>query len=337
VRGNLYMVGGGDPLLTTDTYEPRFVNGVPPLTDLETVADQIVGTGISEVTGSVVGDGSRYDADRSVPSWPERFLTQGQVAPLSALLVNDGWTVDPIRPGPGAGPTTDPDLHAASVMTALLVERGVNIAGAPATGRVPEDASTLIEVPSLTIAELVGQLLAFADNTTTEMLVKELGVRSGAGGSTEAGLTAVRDWIDRSGLDGTGVVFDDGAGLSENDRLTCTFLASLLAADGPDGPVAEGLARPGEAGTLDDRLLEDPLPGAVRAKTGTLRSVAALSGWVRTNPGSDLAFSFVVNPVGRTVNDGDLRLQRDLLLALTDHPRTPPLETLSPVAAGPPR
>src|SRR5690606_38307610 len=80
VRGNLYLVGGGVPLLTTDGYRSRLPTGKQPVTDMDDVADQIAATGITQITGSVVGDGSRYDAGRTTPSWPERFFTQGQVA-----------------------------------------------------------------------------------------------------------------------------------------------------------------------------------------------------------------------------------------------------------------
>jgi D-alanyl-D-alanine carboxypeptidase/D-alanyl-D-alanine-endopeptidase (penicillin-binding protein 4) len=334
VRGNLYMVGGGDPLLTSDTYEPRFNRGVPPITDLESVADRIAGTGITQVTGSIVGDASRYDDVRTAPGWPERYFTQGQVAPLSALLVNDGWGVDAIT-GAGGGPVPDPAVHAAEVMTDLLEARGVDVAGPPMAGTAPEGAPTLVEIPSLTIAELVGQLLAFSDNTTTELLVKELGVRSGQGGSTAAGLAAVTGWMAERDLDAEGVSFEDASGLSANDRATCGLLSDVLVDEGPSGPVADGLARPGQPGTLDDRLLAAPLPEAVRAKTGTLLEATALSGWLRTVPGRDLAFAFVINTPGGQVGASHAALQQQLLQAMLDHPRTPPVDQLSPLAPVP--
>ncbi|HLU41871.1 MAG TPA: D-alanyl-D-alanine carboxypeptidase/D-alanyl-D-alanine-endopeptidase [Microthrixaceae bacterium] len=334
VRGNLYVVGGGDPMLTTDTYEPRFPRGVPPLTDLEAVADQIVATGITTIEGSVVGDGSRYDDVRRLPTWPERFLTQGQVGPLGALIVNDGWTVHPLT-GVGGGPTDDPALHAAEVITLLLEDRGVEVLGAPTTGVAPEGAATLLEVPSMTIAELVDQLLTHSDNTTTELLVKEIGVRSGGGGSTEAGLAAVRSWLESEGHDTSALTLEDGSGLSAGNRVTCELLASLLEEDGPSGPVSEGLARPGEDGTLDDRMLEEPLRSAVRAKTGSLVDVTALSGWVRTQPGRDLAFAFVQNTDGQ-VGGQHLALQERLLAELLGHPHAPPDGQLVPLPPGPP-
>ena len=329
VRGNLYLVGGGDPMLSTQAYIDQLPNGAPPFTDIAALADQIAAAGVREVTGSVVGDESRYDTARSVPAWPERFIEQGQVAPLSALLVNDGWRI-------GVGAVDQPAVHAAEVLTDLLEDRGVEVDGPPRTGVAPEGAAPLTELTSLTVAELVAQALRFSDNTTTELLVKEIGRQVGGGGSTEAGLVAIRDWLADSGLPTEGVGFDDGSGLSDNDRLRCDLLAELLVDQGPDGVISEGLARPGEPGTLDDRLTGEALRDRVRAKTGTLRSVTALSGWLTTIPGAELAFSYVINTPDRTIGESDLALQEQLLEAAAGYPDAPPLETLSPLPAVPP-
>lgn len=323
VRGNLYLVGGGDPLLSTPEYLAQLPNGVQPSTELEALADQIVATGVREITGSVVGDGSRYDDVRTVAAWPERFVTQGQVAPLSALLVDDTWTA-------ASGPGGDPDQRAAATLTQLLSERGVEVAGAPAAGTAPASAAPLTDIDSLTVAEIVDEGLRFSDNTTMELLVKEIGLQTSGTGSTEAGLAAIREWLASSGLPAEGVVLDDGSGLSEQNRVTCALLSSLLAEDGADGVIAAGLARPGEDGTLDDKLLAQDLRGRVRAKTGTLRPVTALSGWLRTVPERELAFAFVINRPGGQVTESDSALQEDLLQAMLAHPEQPDLAQLVP-------
>lgn len=325
VKGNLYVTGGGDPLISSDAYLAQLPNGEPPSTDVAAVADQIAATGIREVTGSVVADDSRYDAERARPSWPTRYLGQGQVGPLSALMVDDGWRV-------GVGVSDDPALHAATVLTELLEDRGVTISGPPRTGAAPEGAPVLTEVPSLSIAELVDQGLRFSDNTTMELLVKEVGVATAGEGTSEAGLDAIRSWAEQAGLPTEGMVLADGSGLSEDNRLSCALLAELLVREGPAGTVADGLARPGEPGTLRDRLLAQDLRDRVRAKTGTLRPVTALSGWLLTRPEADLGFAFVINTPDRQVGDADLALQSRLLQAMLDYPSAPPLPELSPAA-----
>lgn len=323
VKGNLYMIGGGDPLLTTEGYASSMIQGTPPATRLEAIADQIVDTGVRTITGSVVGDGSRYDTVRGADSWPERFFGQGQVGRLGALMVDDAWTK-------GIGPADDPALHAATIMTDLLTARGVTIGGAPTVGTAPEKATTLVEIPSLTIGELAREALAFSDNTTTELLVKELGFSKGGAGSTAAGIKVMQDWVKASGLPADGVSFNDGSGLSDSDRLTCQFLSSLLAKEGASGDIADGLAVPGKPGTLRARFLSEPLRSSVRAKTGSLRGTTSLSGWLKTSAGNDLSFAILINTGDRPTSNSDLELQNRVLTAALSYPQTPGIDSISP-------
>lgn len=324
-EGNLYVIGGGDPLLSTAAHLERMRTGIPPSTDLAAVADQLVSTGLQRITGSVVGDESRYDAVRTADAWPERFLTQGQVGPLSALMVNDAWS-------PGVGPVGDPARHAASVLTELLRERGVEVVGEPASGVAPDTAAALLEVPSLTISEIVDEMLRFSDNTTAELLAKEMALQVTGTGSTAGGVEVIRQWLQDSGAPMENVTFDDASGLSENNRLTCEVLTSVLVAQGSDGSLANGLAVPGEPGTLHDRLLQPSLQGRVRAKTGTLRPATSLGGWLLTVPERQLAFAIIVNTPGAQIGAREVALQGQLLEAMLAYPDTVDPETVAPTA-----
>lgn len=326
VKGNLYMVGGGDPLLTTAARAAQPKHAGEPRTDMEDVADKIVATGIRHVEGSVVGDASRYDDQSKVESWPDRYFTQGQVGRLSALIVDDGWDTR-------TGPASDPAQHAASVLTAMLEERGVMITGEPTVGKAPEDASMLVEIPSLTIGEIVTEMLQFSDNTTAEMLLKEIGLTHNGKGSTAEGLGGVTSWSTEHGfpLDGTNIV--DGSGLSTDNKLTCGFLSAVLDSGGPDGTLANGLAVPGAPGTLKDRFPSAPLHDAVRAKTGSLNGVTSLSGWLATTSGTPLDFAIIINVEGRGITGSDIGLQSNILGAAMTYPERPTLEQVEPTAA----
>lgn len=326
IEGNLYMIGGGDPLLSTSQYLAQLPNGRQPSTDMAAVADQIVATGVRRITGSVVGDESRYDTARTPASWPQRYLTQGQAGPLSALMVDDGWVI-------GSGPVSDPAQHAASVLTDLLVARGVQVDGAAASGTAPANAPVLTEVKSLTVEELVAELLTFSDNTTAELLTKEIGLRSASEGSTAAGVAAVAAWLGSAGLPADGVGLDDGSGLSENNRLTCQLLLALHTRSGPDSSIANGLARNGGSGTLHDRFTSSSLKDRVRAKTGTLRPATTLSGWLRTNPERNLAFAIMANRPGGQVTAADTALQGRLLEAMLSYPDAPSPDAVGPAPA----
>lgn len=331
IAGDLYLVGGGDPLLSTATATARMRHGQEPTTSLEALADRVVAAGVHQVDGAIVGDGTRYDGERKVPTWPDRFIAQGTVANLGALMVNDSWTIDPIDPkgAPGAA-APDPAAAAASAFTALLRARGVQIGGQPTAGTAPTGATEVASMSSLPVKDVVGEMLTFSDNTTAEMLVKEMAVHSGAPGTTADGIRVLVTDLATRGLPTAGLELHDGSGLSRENRVTCRLLDAVLAGDGADGTIAQRLARPGAPGTLDDRFTTGALKDRIAAKTGTLNDVTALSGWLTTDPGRRVAFSIIENPSGRPSQAGDLALMGQLLTALLPYPQTPPLDQLGP-------
>lgn len=331
VAGNLWMVGGGDPLLTTDARAGGPGEQGRPQTDLEAAADLLVAQGLRQVTGSVIGDDSRHETLRLLPGWPERWLAGGTVAPLSALLVNDGWQIDPTTGEGPRGATPNPPAHAAAAMTQLLTERGVQVAGPAGAGTAPSGSQSILELPSVTVAELASELLTYSDNTTGELLLREIGLAVAGDGSTVAGAGAVTDWAGAQGLPVDGNVVVDGSGLSSGNKVTCELLASVLRADGPDGPVSSSLAIPGQPGTLFDRFGGQEWPARLKAKTGTLNEVTALSGWLITRPGSTLDFEIVTNTADRRVTADDIAFQSRLLTALLDQPVAPPVEEAGPL------
>jgi len=337
VDGDLWVIGGGDPLIDSDTYQSTLKYGKTEHTAIEAIADQIVAAGVTSVTGSVKGDDSYYDAVRTIPSWPSRYLAQNQVGPLSALSVNDARTY-PVLPGASSGtprPASDPPAYAADALTQLLVARGVAVAGAPASGTAPDGLATVVEVPSLPLHSIVKEMLTFSDNNTAELLLKAVGRKDGGAGSTEAGLKVAEQVLAEQGLDLDGVVLLDGSGLDTGNRLSCRLLDDVLGDAGPTGPIADGLAvADGADGTLRDRFSKSPAAGRVRAKTGTLKAVTALSGWVRTTSERDVRFSTIVNTGGRDVTGSDLDYEAKVTEAILSYPDAVAPDVVSPKPLG---
>ena len=174
-------------------------------------------------------------------------------------------------------------------------------------------------------------MLAFSDNTTAEMLTREVGRKVSSTPTTDAGTAAALSWLTSHDYDTAGVVLKDGSGLTVDNRLTCDLVADLLQRAGPGSTLAEGLAVPGQPGTLKDRLDAPKYREAVRAKTGTLNSVTALSGWVRTVQGRDLVFAVLENTSGRNVGANELSVQSRLLDSVLAYPELPPREQVSPL------
>ncbi len=127
VTGNLYLIGGGDPLLRTPGYVASLHYPELIYDNLDTLADQVRAAGVTRVTGSVVGDESRYDNQRTVPSWPSRYLQTGEVGPLSAMAVNDGFAAFV----PATIPSAQPAQQAAAAASPPSSRPGVSPSAAP--------------------------------------------------------------------------------------------------------------------------------------------------------------------------------------------------------------
>ncbi|MBK5222331.1 MAG: D-alanyl-D-alanine carboxypeptidase/D-alanyl-D-alanine-endopeptidase [Acidimicrobiia bacterium] len=335
VAGDLFVVGGGDPLLSTDAYIARHSDPDRPATRVEDLADALVAAGITEVQGSVVGDGTRYDDVRTIPSWPQRYRDQVAAGPLSGLGVNDGLetftdTEVPVNPG---RPAADPPAHTASVITDLLRERGVTVSGDPRSGPAPEGAAELAVLESPPAGVVVAQMLRYSDNTTAELLAKEIAVRTDSPGSTFAGITALTSVLAGQGVDVSGISLTDGSGLDTGNRATCRGLTQVLDLAGPDSPLVDGLAVAGRSGTLRERMVGTPAADNLRAKTGSLRHVSALAGLVDAADGHTYTFAYIANvPEGEFMPGADLVVQESLAVALATLPPVEPPPNILPQA-----
>jgi D-alanyl-D-alanine carboxypeptidase/D-alanyl-D-alanine-endopeptidase (penicillin-binding protein 4) len=339
VTGDLTVVGGGDPLLATSGYAARFKRQPQTFTDAGVLAQRLVDAGVRRVTGSVVGDESRYDRVRYVPAWPLRYIDQDVTGPLSALAVNDGFAAYPSTwdAGDELVQAEDPAAQAATVLTAELEIRGVDVVGAPRSGLAPEGAAELAAVESPPLEDVVTQLLRESDNSTAELLLKELG-RAAADPSTAGGRAQATEALQDAGLDLTGALLADGSGLGLDNRATCRLLVDLLERPGTGAVLRAGLPVAAESGTLTERFVGTSLAGHLRAKTGSLNTVASLTGLLTDEDGT-FTFAYIVNAEpGRGAVDEQAVIASQLALGeiLLGWPRVPEVEALGPLEpAGP--
>jgi D-alanyl-D-alanine carboxypeptidase/D-alanyl-D-alanine-endopeptidase (penicillin-binding protein 4) len=334
LNGNLYLVGGGDPVLGTAPYvaaaAAQVTHPQPYVTPLEALADQIVATGVRQITGSVLGDDSRYDAERFVPSWPASYASSREAGPLGALMVNDAAaSLDPLRSA------DDPAVSAAATLTALLRERGVVVAGEAGRAVAPPVAPVVTTIQSRPLGELVGELLTTSDDNTAELLVKEIGAVAGGAGTRAAGLAIMQAKLGEWGVPLEGIFLIDGSGLDRGNRLTCAALQAVLRHVGGTGPVADGLPVAGRTGTLADAFRGNPAEGRLHAKTGTLSEAKALSGFVDAVDGQrHVSFSYIQN--SPEAEAAAAPVWDALGRVLTTYPTAPPIDQLDPEAPAPP-
>ena len=230
VHGDLYFVGGGDPLLRLRSYAAS-VPGDTVYTNMTGLVLELKAAGVRQVTGSVVGDASELDSLTTVPGWPARYVEDGDVGALSALGIDDGFAT-----AGGQVPIGAPvPVQSAGVLTNLLRSAHISVQGQPSEGKAPRGAQLFVNIKSAPLGSVLGEVLRESDNTAMELMTKGLGRRERGVGSTAAGLVAVRKVLAADGLPLHGFVNDDGSGLSTSDRVTCALLVAVLERAAPKG------------------------------------------------------------------------------------------------------
>lgn len=307
VEGDTYLIGGGDPLVVSGNYPETEPYPTFNFTPLGNLFDTLRTQGITQIRGSVVGDESRYDAERFAPSLG-LGIKGTEVGPLGALIVNDGViTGNPIKPD-------NPALGAATEFTNMLQANGISVTGTPTVGTAPQELSVIAKIDSLPLSDIVAEMLTNSDNNTAELLVKELGFATTGVGSREAGLEVIKVKLVEWGIPLDALTFVDGSGLDRGNRLTCSSLSALLAKDGGFGPAGLGLAIAGQTGTLRDVLGDSLGAGKLRGKTGTLTGAKSLSGFVPYAADKASSFSLIINGA----NASNQTTYRPIWTALSD-------------------
>lgn len=327
--GSLYVVGGGDPLLSASWYpdDTRYVRyPQQPATSLEALADAVVAAGVTQVNGNVIGDGSRYDAELYPPTWPISFRAV-EGGPIGGLVVNDGAVL-------GVGVRgNDPALGAAEEFVRLLRERGVVVVGQATSGRAPGEPAAIASVSSAPLAQVIGEMLVNSDNNTAEMMLKEIGFATRQAGSRAAGVATIVETLTNWGVSTTGLQIVDGSGLSRENSVTCRTMLEVLDRFDERSVFYQSLPVAGRNGTMASYFVGDPMEGRLVAKTGSLTGVKALVGYLPVDGGG--LVSFAVMLVGDGVSDDATFRpiwEGYLSDALTTYPSGPTADRLAPLA-----
>jgi serine-type D-Ala-D-Ala carboxypeptidase/endopeptidase (penicillin-binding protein 4) len=303
-EGNLLtIVGGGDPTLVSQT--PENWRGKPPGSEQPPSIDQLADlavAAIGQTTESFVVnfDDSLFSAPQAHPTWPDLYIRTGEVAPAQGLTmdfgINDSEAV-----------MQDPAKSAAQYFADALTARGV-----PATlgerKLAGETATVLTSIKSATVTDIVERMITTSNNTMAEFLAHHIGGASGAF-TYDGGASATTQSLTTAQIDLTGVTILDGSGLSRSNQASAKSLVSALSyANSSEGAAwtnLSGLPVAGISGTLVDRYeAGEPGRGTVRAKTGTLSEVVALSGTLVDGSGDLLIFAFIANDVPSSAKQG---------------------------------
>lgn len=167
----------------------------------------------------------------------------------------------------------------------------------------PKSKALLVDHVSPPLSQILLELGKHSDNFVAEMLLKALGAEGKAApGTSQDGAAFVVQELSRMGVNTTGLKIINGSGLFDGNKVTplqiSTLLRALCEIPSVFPEMLSQLAVAGQDGTLHKRMGNLPSHIVVRAKTGTLNGVIALSGYVLgSKPGDGFAFSMLANGV----------------------------------------
>ena len=194
----------------------------------------------------------------------------------------------------------DPRSYNARLIEALWREAGGVLSGSVRDGSAPNVRPT-IEFTSPPLADVVRDINKFSNNLMAQQLFLTLGLQVGGSGSPEAAREAIHPWLlEKLGDKAGDVVIDNGSGLSRESRLSADALAMLLQRAWASPVMPEFISSLPVSG-LDGTLRRSPgmaaakVVGRAHLKTGSLRDVAAVAGYLLAPDGRRYVLVAIVN------------------------------------------
>jgi D-alanyl-D-alanine carboxypeptidase/D-alanyl-D-alanine-endopeptidase (penicillin-binding protein 4) len=313
--GTVVLTGGGDVLLGAGESAPDAVLGHAGLTTLAQATVRALQNDGAAGTVSVQLDDSLFTGPSLNPGWSPDDVAAGETAPLFPLALNSA-RFDPAQaagPRPqdaamSAAEAFSARLAAAAAAAGLTVAPGVERvtvppAAPPREGGPAGSGRVLAEVQSATLGQQVDLMLQTSDNYLAEVLGRMAALSAGQPGSNDGATAAVFQQLSELGLPSAGLRLADVSGLALGNRVSARQLSDVVRAitSGAEPKLRAaigGFPVAALTGTLGDRYTDPSTArgaGLVRAKTGTLNSVSALSGYVVDADGRLLVFSFIGN------------------------------------------
>jgi D-alanyl-D-alanine carboxypeptidase/D-alanyl-D-alanine-endopeptidase (penicillin-binding protein 4) len=182
---------------------------------------------------------------------------------------------------------------------ALWEQTGGTFTGATREGPVPVDARLIATHQGPMLSDIVRDINKFSNNTMARNLFLTIGAVAGKPPATpEKSASAIEAFLQKSGLNMEYLSLDNGSGLSRDEHITALSLADLLQAANAS-PVAQvfvdSLPIAGVDGTMRNRLTAQPVGGNAHIKTGTLRDVRAIAGYVASADGQSYIVVSIIN------------------------------------------
>ena len=198
-------------------------------------------------------------------------------------------------------PVADPQpaSYEARLIEGLWREMGGQLQGSVREGLAPLDSKPSFEQRSPPLAELVRDINKFSNNLMAQQLFLTMALPAPASrgvATPESARDALSRWLaERTGPLGEDTVIDNGSGLSRQTRISAQRLARVLLVTW-DSPIMSELMSSLPITGLDGTLRRSRAPvGRGHLKTGSLRDVAAVAGYVLNASGKRVVVVAIIN------------------------------------------
>jgi D-alanyl-D-alanine carboxypeptidase/D-alanyl-D-alanine-endopeptidase (penicillin-binding protein 4) len=193
----------------------------------------------------------------------------------------------------------DPLETTAGLFRALWGEQGGALAGTVHPGMVPVNASLVTRFESPPLADVLRSINKWSNNVMARQLFLTLGAeRKGPPARLEKSVAIMRDWLRSKDIDPSGIVLENGAGLSRIERIQPINLAKLMQAAWRGPVFAElesSLPIVAVDGTMKTRTQGQEVAGHAHIKSGTLAHVKNLAGYLFDRHGKRWIVVFFIN------------------------------------------
>lgn len=181
-----------------------------------------------------------------------------------------------------------------------LTENKIDYNGTVSLSRTPANAQLIYEHNSAPLQEVIIHMLKRSDNLYTNAILRKIGEEyNRAPSSWTNSLAALKQILVPTGINFQHVHINDGAGLSQynlfSPRNFVTLLEYIYRNNQIRDPLIHALPIAGRDGTLRYRMPQFGKTGNVRAKTGSMKGISSLAGYIYTDHGDVLAFAIMVN------------------------------------------
>jgi D-alanyl-D-alanine carboxypeptidase/D-alanyl-D-alanine-endopeptidase (penicillin-binding protein 4) len=186
-----------------------------------------------------------------------------------------------------------PQQFAQRAIAGMWQQLGGQLGGQVREGSVPANLQPAFSVESSTLAETIRDINKYSNNVMAQQLFLTLSQQQRDVGSFEASREVMQRWW-RERVGGDTPTFDNGSGLSRDERISAQALARLLQVAWASPTMSELMSSLPVTG-LDGTLKRSTATASAHLKTGSLRDVAGVAGFVDTASGKRLVLVAILH------------------------------------------